>query len=61
VAAFIYDLASEMEKRSEALGAHWVISVEPWNARVIVELASETEAKAVDEFLANLLSDRNLA
>jgi hypothetical protein len=61
VAAFIYDLASEMEKRSEALGARWVISVEPWNARVIVELASETEAKAADEFLANLLSDRNLA
>jgi hypothetical protein len=61
VAAFIYDLASEMEKRSEAIGAHWVISVEAWNARVIVELASETEAKAADEFLANLLSDRNLA
>jgi hypothetical protein len=61
VASFIYDLASEMEKRSEAIGAHWVISVEAWNARVIVELASETEAKAADEFLANLLSDRNLA
>jgi hypothetical protein len=61
VAAFIYDLASEMEKRSETLGARWVISVEAWNARIIVELASEGEAKAADEFLANLLSDRNLA
>jgi hypothetical protein len=61
VAAFIYDLASEMEKRSEALGARWVISVEAWNARVMVELASESEAKAADEFLAQVLTDRNLA
>ena len=61
MAAFIYDLASEMEKRSEALGARWVISVEAWNARVVVELASESEAKAADEFLAQVLTDRNLA
>ena len=61
VAAFIYDLASEMEKRSEAIGARWVISVEAWSARVMVELTRESEAKAADEFLANLLSDRNLA
>jgi hypothetical protein len=61
VAAFIYDLASEMEKRSEALGARWVISVEAWNARVMVELASDSEAKAADEFLAQVLADRNLA
>jgi len=61
VAAFIYDLASEMEKRSEALGARWVISVEAWNARVMVELASESEAKAADEFLAQVLTDRKLA
>jgi len=61
VAAFIYDLASEMEKRSEALGARWVISVEAWNARVMVELASDVEAKAADEFLAQVLADRNLA
>jgi len=61
VAAFIYDLASEMEKRSEALDARWVISVEAWNARVMVELASESEAKAADEFLAQVLTDRKLA
>ena len=29
VAAFIYDLASEMEKRSEALGARWAVTHEP--------------------------------
>jgi hypothetical protein len=61
VAAFIYDLASEMEKRSEALGARWVISVEAWNARVMVELASESETKAADEFLAQVLTDWKLA
>ena len=61
VAAFIYDLASEMEKRSEALGARWVISVEAWNARVMVELATESEGKTADGVLAQILADRNLA
>lgn len=61
VAAFIYDLASEMELRSEALGARWVISPEAWNARLILELGSESEAKAAEEFVRTMLADRDLA
>lgn len=60
VAAFIYDLASEMELRSEALGAKWVVSPEGWNARLILELGSESEAKAAEEFVRTLLADRDL-
>jgi hypothetical protein len=61
IAVFLYDLASEMERRSEELGADWVISVEAWSSRVMVELSSVNDSKAADEFLAALLSDWNLA
>jgi hypothetical protein len=63
VNAFIYDLASEMEKRSEEIGAKWVISPETWNTRVTVELAtgSDSERTTADEFVAQLLAERNLA
>jgi hypothetical protein len=62
VAAFLYDLAAEMERRSEELATtpQWVTTVETWNDRVILELGTESEAKVADEFIAKLLLDRNL-
>jgi len=60
MSAFIYDLASEMETRSEVLGATWAISPEAWNSRIILELGSSNEEKAVEEFVVALLADRNL-
>jgi hypothetical protein len=62
VAAFLYDLASEIEKRSDQLTTRpqWVTSVETWNARVILELGNEHEAEIAKLFLAKLLLDRNL-
>ncbi len=63
VAAFLYDLAAEMERRSDGLGTRpqWVTTVETWNDRVILELGNESEAKAADEFIAAIFSDRDLA
>jgi hypothetical protein len=62
IAAFVYDLAAEMERRSEELATtpRWVTTVETWNDRVILELGTESEAKIANEFIATLLSDRNL-
>ena len=60
MAAFIYELASEMELRSVPLGAKWVVSPEVWNGRLILELGSESEAEAADAFLRELLADRDL-
>ena len=60
MAAFIYELASEMELRSEALGVEWVVSPEVWNGRLILELGSENEAKAAEVFVRALLADRDL-
>lgn len=61
IAAFIYELASEMELGIEALGAKWVVAPEAWNARLNLGLASEGEATAADAFVRTLLADRDLA
>jgi len=60
IAAFIYELASEMELRSLPLGAKWVVSPEVWNRRLILELGSESETEAADAFLRTLLVARDL-
>jgi len=60
MAAFIYELASEMELRSESLRAKWVVSPEVWSGRLILELGSESEAGAADAFLRALRTDRDL-
>ena len=60
IAAFVYDLASEMEMRSEAIGATWAISPEAWNARIVLEIGSTNEVNAAEEFVRTLLADRNL-
>ncbi|KAA0250589.1 MAG: hypothetical protein EDX89_22575 [Acidobacteria bacterium] len=61
VAAFIYELAAEMERRSQEIGATWAISPEAWNARLILELGSRTEVGAADAFLQSILGDFDLA
>ena len=60
MAAFIYELASEMELRSLPLCAKWVVSPEVWNGRLILELGSESETEAADAFLRTLLVARDL-
>lgn len=60
IAAFVYEMAAEMERRSDELGARWVISPEPANARVVVELANDLDAVQADEFIASVLADNDL-
>lgn len=50
-----------MERRSEQLGARWVISPETTNARVVIELTGDHETTLADEFVASLIADNNLA
>lgn len=61
MAAFIYELAADMERRSEQLGARWVISPETSNARVVLELAGDHETALADEFVASVIADNDLA
>ncbi len=61
IAAFIYELAAELERRSEDLGARWVISPEAANARLVIELAGDHETTLADEFVARVIADNDLA
>jgi len=59
IAEHLYELAAEMERRSEDLGARWVISIEPWSGRILIETV-EGEKADVDQFVANLIRDLEL-
>lgn len=61
MAAVVYELAAAMERRSEELGARWVISPEATNARVMIELSGDHETALADEFLASVIADNDLA
>jgi hypothetical protein len=61
MAAFVYELAADMERRSEALGARWVISPEATNGRVVLEVAGDQETALAVEFVASVIADNNLA
>jgi len=61
LAAFIYELAAEMERRSEDLGARWVVSPDTTNARLVLELTADEETASADEFIASVLADHDLA
>jgi hypothetical protein len=49
-AALLYELAANMERLSQVLEAHWCISPDPHNDRIVVEIVSDD-----DIGLANIL------
>lgn len=61
LAAYVYELAAEMERRSEDLGADWVISADGRNGRIVIELASNHEAALADKFVARIMAAYHLA
>ncbi|MDL1948848.1 hypothetical protein FBQ97_03430 [Acidobacteria bacterium ACD] len=61
VAALVYELAAELERRSQEIRASWAISPEAWNGRLVLELGSRTEVGAADAFLQSVLGDFDLA
>jgi hypothetical protein len=60
IAAFIYELAGELERRSEEVQARWVVTPEAMSARIILETVRDESALA-DQVLADLMADFNLA
>jgi len=60
VAAGLYDIASEMERRSHDLGACWAIAVDVPTARITVELTPDDSAARAEQFLHDLMAEFNL-
>lgn len=59
-AALVYDLAADMERRSQQLEAHWTISPDVEHGQVVIELAGDHEAELADEFVANVMFHHQL-
>jgi hypothetical protein len=60
VAAMIYEIAADMERRSQQLEVHWTIAADPENGQVVIELTGEHEAELADELVANVMTERQL-
>jgi hypothetical protein len=61
LAACIYELAAELERRSDGLGARWAISPEAFNSRIDVELGEDDDAEAATQLVARVIADLGLA
>jgi len=60
IAAGLYELASEMERRSHDLGARWAITVDASSSRITVELTPDDSAARAEQFLHDVLAGFNL-
>lgn len=60
LAVAVYKLAAEMERRSEKLGADWVVSPQVFNSRIDLEIVHDREGPIAARFVAEVLTDLRL-
>ncbi|MDX2087847.1 MAG: hypothetical protein SFX73_08355 [Kofleriaceae bacterium] len=60
LAAVIYFLAAELERRSGQVRATWAISPEPFNTRLDIEVADDREQGEAQAFLMRALAELGL-
>jgi hypothetical protein len=56
VAAFMYELAADMERQSELLGASWMIGVDVESANVFIRLRASADAARAEQFAADVIA-----
>ena len=56
VAAFLYELAADMERQSERLGASWTITVDVESATVFLALGANDDAARAEQFAADVIA-----
>jgi hypothetical protein len=60
LAALVYDLAADFERRSQELEAHWAIVADAPNGQLVIELTGDHEAELADELITNLMAQHQL-
>ena len=60
LAVCVYKLAAELERRTEKIGAGWVVSPEVFNSRIDLELGERDDEQVAARFLAQVLKDLGL-
>jgi len=61
IAAGLYEVASEIERRSHDVGARWAITVDSSHGRITVELSPDDSAARAEQFVADVIRDYDLA
>jgi hypothetical protein len=61
LAVCVYKLAAEMERRTQKLGADWVVSPQVFNLRIDLELTEGDDEQAAGRFVSKVLADLGLA
>jgi len=61
LAALIYEIAAEFERRCDGMDVRWAISPEPFRARIDIELGENDDPEPAAELAARVLSDMGLA
>jgi hypothetical protein len=60
LAVCVYKLAAEMERRTEALGARWVVAPQVFDERIDVELGDNDDEQAAERFVTKVLEEAGL-
>ena len=60
-AALLYELAANMERLSQVLEAHWFISPDPDNDRIVVEVNCDDDIGLATILLAEIMLLHQLA
>ena len=60
LAAFVYQLAAQIELASDALRASWCISPDPSNAQIVIELGSDNDFEAARRMVQDVLEAQGL-
>jgi len=60
VNAAVHDVAAELERRSQALEAKWVISPTSYNRRIVVEFMDDADLGAASEMISQVLKEFGL-
>jgi len=56
IAAFMYEVAADMERQSEQLGASWTISVDVESETVLIALGANDDAARAAQFAADVIA-----
>jgi hypothetical protein len=61
MAAFLHEIAAQLERRTDEAGGRWMISVDKWNARIGIELTHADEAERLGQVVASVIEENDLS
>jgi hypothetical protein len=60
IAAVIYEIAADLERRSHELEVHWSIAADAERGEVVIELSDDRESALADELVADVMARHQL-